>query len=268
MDNKSLQDEVKTLKEQLSHKKQMLRSQGGSSQKNMYLIPLAIIIAGALVGGGLAYGLGNIGNGSGSVSGNTGQRAGLAPTPSSDKPQEITLRPITKDDHIRGNANAPLTIVEYSDEECPFCKRFHPTMQQVLKEYSGKVRWVYRHFPLDQIHPKTRKEAEATECAGEQGKFWEYVDRIFEVTPSNNGLDPAELPKIAEFVKLDVSKFNACLSSGKYAKRVADDLQDAISAGGQGTPYSVLINAKGEKTPISGAYPFENVKSIIDQNLK
>jgi len=239
--------------------------------KNIYLIPLSIIIAGALVGGGLAYGLGNIGNGSASVSGNTPQRAGLAPTPQPDKPQEITLRPVTKDDHIRGNVNAPLTIVEYSDLECPFCKRFHPTMQQVLKEYPNKVRWVYRHFPLDQIHPKTRKEAEATECANELGgneKFWAYIDRLFEITPSNNNLDPAELPNIAQFVKLDVNKFNACLSSGKYATHVADDLKDALSAGGQGTPYSVLINARGEKTPISGAYPFENVKSIIDANLK
>lgn len=268
MNNQLLQDEVKELEEQLSHKKQMLQSQGGVLQKNIYLIPLAIIIAGAFIGGGLALGLGGIGSTS------SGQNAGLVapnPAPDSGAPANITLRDVTKNDHIRGNANAPLTIVEYSDLECPFCKRFHPTMQQVMKEYDGKVRWVYRHFPLDQLHSKARKEAEATECANELGgneKFWAYVDQIFEVTPSNNNLDPAELSKIAEFVKLDVNKFTACLSSGKYATHVADDLKDALSAGAQGTPYSVLINAKGEKTPISGAYPFENVKSIIDANLK
>jgi len=231
-------------------------------------MPLSIIIAGAFIGGGLAYGLGSInaspqGAGSGE---NTG-RARFANPPAPEKSREISLRPVTKEDHVRGNINAPLTVIEYSDTECPFCKRFHPTMKQVLKEYPDNVRWVYRHFPLDQIHPKTRKEAEATECAGEQGKFWEYVDRLFEVTPSNNNLDPAELSKIAEFVKIDVSKFNVCLSSDKYAKHVQDDLDDAINAGGQGTPYSVLINGKGEKTPISGAYPFENVKSIIDSKL-
>lgn len=231
-------------------------------KKNIYLIPLSIIIAGALIGGGLAYGLATLGKG-GVAS------PGVAGSPGDDNApaKTVTLREVTKDDHILGDFNALLALVEYSDTECPFCKRFHSTMQQVMKEYPGKVRWVYRHFPLTQIHPKAPKEAEATECAAEQGKFWEYTDRLFEVTPSNNNLDLAELPKIAAFVKLDVTKFNTCLESGKYAKKVQADLQDAISAGSQGTPNTILIDAKGEKTTISGAQPYENIKALIESKL-
>lgn len=230
-------------------------------KSTIYLIPLAIIIAGAFIGGGLAYGLTGVNNNS--LRANTDTQASDQPLP----PANIEVKPVSQEDHIRGDVNAPLTIIEYSDLECPFCKKFHPTMQQVLKEYPGKVRWVYRHFPLTQLHSKASKEGEATECAGEQGKFWEYVDRLFEVTPSNDGLDPAQLPKIAEDVKLDVNTFSTCLESGKYANHVQEDAQDAVSAGGQGTPYSVLIDAKGGKTPISGAYPFEDVKKIIEASL-
>lgn len=111
---------------------------------------------------------------------------------------KITLDPVTEKDHISGNPQAELMLVEYSDPECPFCKRFHETMIQVMKEYGtqGKVAWAYRHFPLDAIHSKARHEAEAVECAGELGgneKLWEYVNTLYKITPSNNQLDPALL---------------------------------------------------------------------------
>ena len=106
----------------------------------------------------------------------------------------FTLDPVTPADHILGNPNAEVFIVEYSDLECPFCKQFHKSMLEIMSEYGaeGKVAWVYRHFPLDQLHSKARKEAEATECATELGgndAFWEYTNKIFEITPSNNGLN-------------------------------------------------------------------------------
>lgn len=111
---------------------------------------------------------------------------------------KVNIPPITEKDHILGNPNAEIKIVEYSDTECPFCKRFDTTMNDIMKEYqsSGKVAWVYRYFPLDSIHPRARHEAEALECANELGgnaKFWEYLTGIFKVTPGNNGLDPALL---------------------------------------------------------------------------
>ena len=146
-------------------------------------------------------------------------------------------------------------------------------MQRLIQEYgrNGQVAWIYRHFPLDQIHSKARKEAQATECANELGgntKFWAYVDRLFEVTPSNNNLDLGELPNIAEFVGLDRTRFAQCLDSGKYAQHVADDLADATSSGGNGTPYSVVIAPNGKKFAISGAQPYASVKSVIDIALQ
>lgn len=182
----------------------------------------------------------------------------------------IQLAAVTEDDWVRGNPDAAVTVVEFVDLECPFCQAFHPTMQQVMAEYGDSVRWVYRHFPLTSIHPKAPKEAEAAECAGELAGnegFWKYVDRVFEVTPANNGLDPAELPNIAEFVGLDRAKFTACLDSGKYAEKVRDHTNQAIAAGGEGTPYSVIITPDGEKIPVSGAVPYEQVKAFLDQIL-
>lgn len=229
--------------------------------KTTYLIPLSIIIAGAFIGGGLALGLSRL---------NVGvQTKGVLDSDKepSQSPPQVTIRPITKEDHIRGDFDAPLTLVEYADTECPFCKRFHPTLKQILRDYEGKVRWVYRHFPLTQIHPKAPKEAHALECAGEQGKFWEYTDRLYEITPSNNNLDLAQLPAIAESVGLDVEKFNECMESNRYEAHVQEDLQDAINAGSKGTPNTILIDVKGEKTQIQGAQPYENVKAIIDSKL-
>ena len=107
----------------------------------------------------------------------------------------IELRPLSGSDHIWGNPNAKIIIVEYSDLECPFCKVFHQTLHQVV-EKNAEVAWVYRHYPILGLHPKAFREAEATECAFEQGgndMFWKYTDKLFEVTPSNNGLDESLL---------------------------------------------------------------------------
>lgn len=196
-----------------------------------------------------------------------------APTPAPSAPTTVTVREVTAEDHVRGDRNAPVKMVEYSDLECPFCKRFHPTLQQVMDELGkdGKVAWVYRHFPLDSLHSKARKEAEATECANALGgneAFWEYVDRLFAVTPSNNGLDPAQLPVIADEVGLNQQEFERCLDSGKFADHVAADLADANAAGGNGTPYTVILASDGTKIPVSGALPFAQVQAAIEQALQ
>lgn len=185
-----------------------------------------------------------------------------------------SVKPVAAEDHIRGNLAAPVKVIEFSDFECPFCKGFHATMRQVMGEYEkdGKVAWVYRHFPIDELHSKARKEAQAAECANELGgnkAFWDYADKLFEVTPSNNRLDPAQLPQIAEDVGLDRAKFDTCLDgSGKFAAHIEANIQDATASGGQGTPYSVVITPKGEVVPINGAQPYEEVKAVIDAALK
>lgn len=231
-------------------------------------VPLAIVIAGGLIAAAIYFGSAK----TPSQPASTNQQAGNAPAAAQPtEPPVGEVRAITDQDHIRGPKNAKVAVIEYSDTECPFCKRFHPTMEQLVKEYPNDVRWVYRHFPLDALHPKARKEAEATECANELGgndKFWAYLDRLFEVTPSNDGLDPAELPKIAEFVGLNRAQFESCISSGKYAQHVADDLADAQAAGGSGTPYSVVLASNGQKFPLSGAQPYSAVKQLVDQALK
>ena len=187
------------------------------------------------------------------------------------------VKPVSGEDHIRGNANAQVKVVEFSDFECPFCKSFHASMKQVMEDYGkdGKVAWVYRHFPLDQLHSKARKEAQAAECAAELGgnkAFWAYADRLFEIAPSNDRLDLALLPKIGQETGLDQAKFEACLAGdqrgGKFATHIEANLQDAIASGGTGTPYSLVIGTKGRIFPINGAQPYRAIKAIIDAALK
>jgi len=241
-----------------------------NQDKNSYMmIPGAIIIGALIVSGAIVYSNNLPASGGSSA----GQKAavtddgngGQEPSSLADK-----VKPVTGDDHIRGSIDAPIKIIEFSDPECPFCKRFHGTMKQAVDEYGGKVAWVYRHFPLESLHSKAPREAQATECAAELGgneKFWAYLDRIFEITPSNNGLDDAELPKIAGYVGLNTQAFLSCLNSGRHKGSVDEDLQDALSSGGQGTPYSILIGPDGKKTVINGAQPYSNVKAIIDSAL-
>lgn len=226
-----------------------------------FSIPAAIVLAGVIVAGAIVLTRAPIRP--------AGGGAGTSPGAGNAKQlQPIEVRPVDNArDHVRGNADARVTLVEYSDLECPFCKQFHTTLQRVVQEYDGKVRWVYRHFPLDALHSKARKEAEASECAGEQAKFWEYIDRLFAVTPSNNGLDSAQLPVIARDVGLNAAAFETCLESGKHAPRVAEDLADAEKAGGQGTPYTVILGPKNITIPFSGAQPYDNLKSVIDKLL-
>lgn len=191
------------------------------------------------------------------------QAAGQVPTAAN-----ITVRDVDpKNDHIRGNAKAKITIVEYSDFECPFCKRFHNTMQQVMDTYGDDVRWVYRQFPIDGLHAQARTEALASECAAEQGKFWEFADLIFARTNGNDSLDLSQLPAYATELGLNVNQFNECLSTKKYAQAVQEDEADATAAGARGTPYSVLIGPNGEKIPISGAQPFATVEAAIKSFL-
>ena len=232
--------------------------------QNNLLIPIAIVIAGAFVAGAIYIAP------KGDIKGSAPKTQEAENTASLEN-----INPVSAADHIRGNLDAPVKIVEYSDMECPFCKRFHPTMQQAMNEYGkdGKVAWVYRHFPLDQLHPvKARKEAVASECAAELGGndvFWKYIDRFFELTPSNNQTDvDTVLPQIAREIGLDVEKFNTCLSSGKYDKHVEEDYQNATATGGTGTPWSIVVAKNGKKYPLSGAQPYSAVKQLIELALQ
>lgn len=196
------------------------------------------------------------------------------PTPTQavdgEEPAAIQVRAVDeKTDHIRGDKDAKVTIVTFTDLECPFCKRFHDTTNQLMQKYGDKVRLVYRHFPLDQLHSQARTEAIATECAGEQGKFWEFTDIIFKETTSNDGLNLSKLPDYAKQVGVkDINKFNKCLADKKFADKVQADEQDAQGAGAQGTPYSVIVGPNGEMVPVNGAQPLAAVEATLQQFLK
>lgn len=231
-------------------------------------VPAAIVVAGGLIAAAVYFGGASA---PAPVVPAVPDQAGSAAAGGGSAAQEEAVgeyRPITEGDHIRGAADAKVTILEYSDLECPFCKQFHPVLQQAAEEYPDDVKWVYRHFPLAQLHPKAPHEAEAAECAGEQGKFWEFIDRVFAVTPGNNGLDPAQLPVIAKDIGVaNIPQFETCLTSGKYANAVQADAADATAAGGRGTPYTILLGADGQKVPLPGAVPYEQVKAQIEQLL-
>lgn len=204
--------------------------------------------------------------GGGSNNGNGAAVVNNQPTDPNAPAGPITFAEVDEDvDHIRGDKNAKVTIIEYSDLECPFCKNFHLTLKDVVAKNEGKVRWVYRHFPLDGLHSQARPEAEAAECASEQGKFWEFIDTIFENTPSNNGLDLAKLPDYAKTAGVkDIEKFKNCVSSKKYADAVQRDVVDAEGAGGRGTPYSLVIGKDGTPIPVNGALPATSIQQAID----
>ena len=205
-------------------------------------------------------------------------QAPSAPTPAAPTPQVPApsgpLAPIDpKVDHIRGDiTKAQVAVVEYSDFECPFCKRVEPTMTQISKDYGDKVVVVYRHFPLS-FHANAQKEAEASECANDLGgndAFWKYHDAILERTTSNGAGFPLDnLVPLAKEIGLNEAKFKSCLDSGQFAKHVQDEETSGQAAGVNGTPGNFIVNLKTQKNQaISGAVPFATFKSAIDTMLQ
>ncbi len=196
---------------------------------------------------------------------------GSTPTPSNGTAGKDVRAYTPGVDHILGNPNAAVKVVEYLDLECPHCKLFNTTMHQIMDYYgaSGKVAWVQRPFPLAQAHSKAPQEAHAAECAAEQGgdtAYFAYTDKLFEITPSDNGLDLAQLPKIAEQVGLNVATFNTCMSSGKFNEKITASYNEAIKAGAQGTPFT-LIMVGTDTVVLNGAQPYDSMRAAIDSVL-
>jgi len=235
---------------------------------NSFMIPFAIIIAGILIAGSVF-----IVNGRNNRLDSTLNTQLIQKVPQSAESLN-KIDSVTLDDHILGNPDAPIKIVEYSDAECPFCKRFHQTMKRIMEEYGkdGRVAWVYRPFPIDQLHPKNgRKVAVASECVNEiagNNAFWKFTDRFFELTPSNDQTDlKVVIPQILNEIGVDKSRFNICAESGKYDKHVQDSIDNAIATGASGTPWSIVIAENGEMFPINGAQSYNTVKKLIELSL-
>lgn len=160
---------------------------------------------------------------------------------------------------FRGAAEAPVTIVEFSEFQCPFCSRVQGTLKQLLERYPGKVKLVYRDFPLDSLHPKARLAAEAARCAKDQEKFWEYHDKLFTHFPQ---AAPDDLKQYAAQLGLDGAKFDSCLSGGVHKAAVQRDFDEGTRLGVTGTP-AFFINGR----VLTGAQPLEGFVRVIDEEL-
>lgn len=211
---------------------------------------------------GVGYGLGRL---SKTTAKEANTNTALSSTGGSDNGPEVSL---TADDHIKGSSSAKVILVEYSDFQCLYCKKFWPVVEEVVSSYGDDVAWVYRHLPLTSIHENAEISALASECAGEQNKFWEYADKLFSKSQGDGtGLAEADLKTYAKDLKLDTSKFNSCLSSQKYASKVSADQASGSEAGIAGTPGTILIGPDGKTKLLSGALSSAQLKTAIDVAL-
>lgn len=213
-------------------------------------MPLAVIIAGVLIAGSVIYT-------------KDGEVANTKEFGNNNSPAAENVREVGEGDHIKGDVNAPVSIIEYSDFECPFCSRVHPTLAQIVEDFDGEVNWVYRHFPLTSIHADAEPAAIASECVADLGgndAFWTFSDRLF----AEGDLGNSKFVSIAQDLGIKESDLATCLSSRKFEAKVAADAQNAVDAGGRGTPYIIVVNEDGQLFPFSGALPYENIKTIVE----
>jgi len=183
-----------------------------------------------------------------------------------DASEAAKLPSISNEDHMRGSRSAEVYIIEYSDFECPYCASFHPTAMEAVDEYGGKVAWVYRHFPLDSIHPKARPAANASECIAELGgndAFWAYADEVF----GNQSTALSDHSATAVKVGVNKAAFDTCFSQKRYEDVVEADYQEGLTAGVTGTPGNFIVNSKGEVWKLPGAVPYATLKATIDEAL-
>lgn len=177
-------------------------------------------------------------------------------------------KPSSSKDHWRGSKQVRYIWVEYSDLECPFCKRVHPDLIKLLEANKNNMAWVYRHFPLPG-HPKAQKSAEAVECAADQkgnDAFWKMNDLIFEKMPE---MELSDLPSLAASIGLNADTFKKCLDGGKFEKKVKDQSSEGSGAGVSATPTGVLYDLKTDKSKvIEGALPLESLQSELDTFMK
>lgn len=222
-----------------------------------YSIPISIVIAGALIAGSVFFSSSyNAASGNNDSFGN-----GLSLSADS-------VSPINATDHVKGNPRAAVIIVEYSDYECPFCGRVHPTLSQLVEEFDGEVKWVYRHFPLTSIHSNAFAASVASECVAKLGgnsAFWYFTEQMF----ANQGsLSDGLYESIALEIGISIDLFQSCIQGTDASEIVKNQMQNAIDSGGRGTPYIVVINAQEETFPFSGALPYAQIKSIIEEALE
>lgn len=225
----------------------------GEEKSSPYLVPLSIVVAGLIISAAVFYRNEN----------RDALTASSVRTSAGQGEKELVREVSEDDDPYIGNPDAKVVLIEFADFQCPFCGRFFSeTLPQLKEQYvrTGKVKLVYRDFPLKSIHPYAAKAAQAGECAHEQGKFWPYHDYLY---GHQDALDIAGLKNGAATLGLDQAAFNQCLDSGKYDAEVNKDYNDGVAAGVSGTP-TTFINGR----PLVGAQPFAAVQQYIEEELK
>ena len=185
-------------------------------------------------------------------------------TQESAQSNELKIKKPAPKEHWNGKKNVRYVWVEYSDLQCPYCQTIHPNLTKLLSVYSGEIAWVFRQFPIPS-HPKAQKSAEATECADELGgneSFWKLTSLIFEKMPD---MELDQLPALASEIGLDETKFKTCLDSGKFAKKVINQLEEGTKAGVNSTPTSIIYDLKtGKQTSVVGALPYDDLRKSLD----
>lgn len=221
--------------------------------KNPNFLPIIIVVAGVLIAASIFF-----------------VRSNSATPMKGDLSQ---LRPVSTADHLVGNPEAAVIIVEYSDIDCQYCKQFHEALEQVMADYGtqGNLAWVYRHFPLIEAHPHAAAHAEAAECVASLGNpdlFFRFIDALHQAAPDANQFDPTKYGPVVTSLGVSVSDFQTCIEGSKFEKRVADDFDNAVAIGAGGAPYSVILIKGHEPIPVSGALPYQALKKIIDAALE
>lgn len=208
-----------------------------------------------------------LGGGSGTVATAPAAAPGAPAAPTEDQLKSVPA--VTDEDHFRGNANAKVTLVEYSDFECPFCAQFYPSMLQLMEEHGNEVKWVHRQYPLP-FHPQAQPSAVASECVAEQGgndAFWKFSDKIFEINSAKNAVTAADVTAAAEASGVDMATFNTCLTSGKFDEKIKAEMDAASAAGITGTPGTIILTDDGRAELIPGAVDYATLKATVQKYL-
>lgn len=179
------------------------------------------------------------------------------------------LRPIHPNEHIIGDPEASVIIVEYADIDSPYAKEFQKTLSQLVTEYgpSGKVAWVYRHFPLVDQHRYSIEHAEAAECVASLGNrtaFWRFIDLVQANAPASTQFNPSGYPALIAQLGVDATAFNECLSSDRYSAKVEADFANGLAIGADASPYSILLVRGKEPAVINGSVPYATLKEIVE----
>ncbi len=217
--------------------------------------PVSIIIAGIIIAGAIIF---------------TNQRPATVVADATNQqgaPAATANIPAPTDkDHIIGSPSAPIALVEYSDFQCPYCQMIYPSLKKIVSESNGGVSWTMREYPLYQIHPQAMPAANAAECIDEQlgtTGYFKYADAVFN---NQSSLTPEYSATLAKQFGADMGKYNTCIKNSTYQNRIDAESADAQNSGGNGTPYTVVINTKtGKQYSISGALPYAQIVAIVEQ---